>query len=85
VNECPECGVDLRKPTDIAARSVEWVDGELKELTESPEQFTLNQLKITQKAKGYKRGWLFYEMEKRFGTEVANRLVPKRIIPIWKM
>lgn len=59
--------------------------GRLKELVEMPfgaevHQFVEQQKRI-QKARGYKRGWLWHQVNNKFGEEIANALFPKREVP----
>lgn len=81
---CPECGPQEK---DKKPREYMHVDGKLKEITEeSFEQKVHNFIKDckkTAKNKGYKKGWVFYQLVDKYGPEVANKFMPKRNVPDW--
>jgi len=78
--ECPLCGTKKPDHTKI----LDPKSGQLKEMKSIPPEIEfLGKLKQIQKAKGYKRGWLYHRMIDEFGKQVADKLVPKRTIPWW--
>ena len=78
---CPECGHVMDKPRKWTSK-----DGELVEL--KPEQldpvkkFIEDRKKIA-KDRGYKKGWVYYQVKEKFGEEIANIYFPKRFVPSW--
>lgn len=82
---CISCGNEF--PIDATSRAPAEVDGELREISvDTPEvraHARFQELKRIQKARGYKRGWLYHQVRHEFGDDVAQRLVPKRNVPDW--
>jgi superfamily II DNA or RNA helicase len=86
VGHCPKCrleGVE-NVGTEIKLEK----EGRLRELKElSPEEEYLiglrREMALSRKADGskYKRGWLWYRMKDKFSEEVANKWVPRRVVP----
>lgn len=78
---CPTCG-----PRPKAERIIEVEDDELKEISESMPfaaevvQF-VKRCKDMAKKKGFKRGWVYYQVRDKYGQEVADELFPKRQQP----
>lgn len=83
---CPECG-PLDSDVDRSTREILVVEGELKEIVGLPETIIISRrfaaLKKQAKENGYKRGWIYYRMVQEFSSEVANRVMPKRVVPPW--
>lgn len=79
------CGYEV--PLAERERKVLEVEGDLAEITELPfeaqVQREIEKLKKERKAKGYKRGWVFYRLVDMYGQEVAERFMPKRKVPAW--
>ena len=77
---CSECGYEF---TD-ADRTPDHEDGELAEIEESAEEIQvksfIKETKRTQKAKGYKRGWIYFQICGKFGLEVTEKYMK---IPDW--
>lgn len=71
--QCPSCG----NVNETQFRTLSVKDGELTEIVKLTEDQKLirhvQELKKIRKQKGYKRGWLFYELKRTHGEEVANR------------
>lgn len=78
---CPYCGYKIDKAQE--ERELMHVDGSLEEFKIDPIIQRFNELKKIKTLKHYKRGWLFYQMSAEFGEEIANKFVPKRIVPSW--
>lgn len=79
---CPRCG----HPNRDAEKEVVQVDGELKLVTREDAHniriaARFAELKDIKRRKGYRRGWIWFQLNKEFGEEVANQLMPKREIP----
>ena len=84
---CPSCN-HKNTPKAGTKAEVEQVDGQLRRVkTESevidPVAKRIGELKETQKKKGYKRGWVFYQIAGEFGIDVAQKHMPQRTIPKW--
>jgi superfamily II DNA or RNA helicase len=79
---CPICG-PKEKIDGGSLRVIEHVEGELKELEADPVLQCITELKRIQKARGYKRGWVYFQLKEKFGEEIANKYIPKRIVPHW--
>lgn len=85
MEKCPQCGVEFK----TKMRIVDHMDGELTEITQLPKEVMLEleikrelaRLKGLQKERGYKRGWIFFQLKEKYGEEVAERYYPKRFIP----
>jgi hypothetical protein len=65
-----------------------YIDGELvkisiEEQTDIHIKIYMNDLKAQAKAKGYKKGWIYHRLKDKFGEEIANKYMPKRIVPDW--
>ena len=78
---CTSCG----NVNESKMRKLEVKDGELQEIVELTEDQKLiryvNDLKRQRKIKGYKRGWLFHELRRTHGEDIANRFYKK--VPSW--
>lgn len=82
VKVCPYCGNE--KETTL--RTINTVDGELKEIKPEdidPVEVFIKKMKEIQKARGYKRGWVYFQLVEKFGEETANKYMPKRFVPHW--
>lgn len=69
-SRCPNCGNE----NEVRFRKIEIKDGELKELR--PEDLVkrdIKALKAERKAKGYKRGWIYWAMVRKYGKEYADQ------------
>lgn len=81
---CPECDGQLRADP----KPPEEVDAELRELTDADRhhieilEFVKESKKI-QKARGYKSGWVYFQVVSRYGEDVAGQYVKKRVVPEW--
>lgn len=84
---CPMCGVPVNKEQIEKSRTLKRVDGELVEIIElTEEQKAIREMKLLKKErkrKGYAAGWVFYQMQARFGSEMTQKLMPKRVKPSW--
>ena len=85
---CPVCSHDNTPPADPIIKKDGHEDDELKELTEDQKldlrvKTRLKELKILQKAKGFKRGWVFFQLKAEYGEEKASQHVKKRVVPDW--
>jgi len=84
---CPMCGVSVSKEQIEKSRNLKRVDGELVEIVElTEEQKAIREMKLLKKErkrKGYAPGWVFYQMQARFGSEMTAKLMPKRVKPSW--
>jgi len=78
---CPMCGFIQTK--DASARELTVVDGTLEEFKADPARKRFEELKRIKKLKGHLRGWMWHRMREEFGEDVANKYVPKRVIPDW--
>lgn len=82
---CPECG-DVPENEDIKKRILEIKEGELTELKAVDEiKIFIGELKSTARRNGFKRGWVYYKVKEKYGLEIANFYLPKRILPPWVM
>jgi len=73
---CGFCGHEF-KAGDRASSE----DGELREIgsddIDVQVRSFIKESKRIQKARGYKRGWVYHEVKNRFGAELAERYIPK--------
>lgn len=79
---CPTCG----NQNESKARSWAVVDGNLKELKPEdldPVLIFIKDMKRIQKERGYKRGWVYYQVKEKFGDQIADAHFPKRQVPYW--
>jgi superfamily II DNA or RNA helicase len=80
-SKCPECG----NSNEQQMRKLNVKDGELIEVVELTEDQKLvkyvQELKRIRKAKGYKRGWLYWELKRVKGDVVAGRFFKRT--PEW--
>jgi DNA repair protein RadD len=84
---CPLCGEMFTASELKKARELKQVDGELveiKELTKDEQAMRdLREWKKERKAKGHRRGWLYWKCVTKYGPDMAARLIPKRNVPDW--
>lgn len=80
---CPECGSEKTK--EVKERDITHEDGELKAI--SPEvardieiRSFIAEKKDIVRRKGYKRGWVYHQVVKEYGEEVAAVYMPKRVL-----
>jgi DNA repair protein RadD len=81
--KCPYgCAPEL---TEEKERPTVEIAGKLVQLSEMPEALEVKQFvercKETQKKRGYKRGWVYYQVKDKFGEKIADELFPKRNVP----
>ena len=80
-SKCPECGNE----NEQQLRKLNVKDGELHEVVELTEDQKLvkyvQELKRQRKAKGYKRGWLYWELKRSHGEQIAGRFFKRT--PEW--
>jgi len=80
---CPSCGPQAKKPREYIVDE----SGRLsliQELTEEQEILRFIELKKQERReKGYKSGWLYYQVVNKYGEETAKKYVKKRIVPHW--
>ena len=79
---CPCCG------NANESKIRQWVvaDGNLKELKPEdldPVKLFINDMKRIRKEKGYKLGWVYFQVKDKFGDKIADQYLPKRIVPHW--
>jgi hypothetical protein len=71
--------------TEEKERPTVEIAGKLVQLSEMPEALEVKQFvercKETQKKRGYKRGWVYYQVKDKFGEKIADELFPKRNVP----
>lgn len=85
---CPECEHDNTPEADPIIKKEGEEEDELHELTEEQVldlkvKGRLKELKKLQKAKGFKRGWVYFTLKAEFGDELAEKFVKKRVVPDW--
>jgi DNA repair protein RadD len=81
---CPRCGLERKnKPKELMYIDGELVKISIEEQTDIHIKIYMNDLKAQAKAKGYKKGWIYYRLKDKFGEEIANKYMPKRIVPDW--
>ncbi|MBF0588673.1 MAG: DEAD/DEAH box helicase [Magnetococcales bacterium] len=82
-SQCPACGWK----SEVKSREVVHEDGELKAIEKPPLRphasqrqvmTTLENLRQTASAKGYKRGWIWYRLKATFGERAANEAMRSR-------
>ena len=56
---------------------------ELKPEDLDPVKIFIKDMKKIQKEKGYKRGWIYYQVRDKFGEAIAEQHFPKRYVPPW--
>lgn len=82
---CPCCGPQEANTQDREIKEIAHADGNLVEITDAPIEVQVKRfvdgLKKIQKAKGYKRGWIYYKVKDKFGEEIADIHFPKRELP----
>lgn len=98
IKVCPSCYAANRAGDSLCircgfafvadkSRAPEQVDGDLAEIgvdnVELRAHAEFQELKRIQKARGYKRGWLYFQLAAKYGEDVADRLVPRRNVPDW--
>jgi superfamily II DNA or RNA helicase len=80
-SKCPHCGND----NEHTLRKLNIKDGELHEIKELTEEQKLvkyvQELKRQRKLKGYKRGWIYWELKRTKGEEIAERFFKRT--PEW--
>lgn len=82
---CPSgCAAPLTKERDVTTVEIE---GKLVELSEMPMAAKLAQdierFKEIRKKRGYKKGWVYFQVKEKYGEEIANKFFPKRELPSW--
>lgn len=84
---CPLCGEKWTADELKKCRELKQIDGELveiKELTlEEKARRDVREWKKTAKKKGYKRGWTYFQCKSKYGEDLTNKLMPKRVVPDW--
>ena len=78
---CPECGA-VNEAKKIKTTGGELVEIGVDNLGIKVKSFIAAKKDVARR-KGYKRGWIYYELKKEFGQEIADRYMPKRIVPPW--
>jgi len=82
---CTICGHG--KSVHSRPREFMHIDGKLVEITDEPFEAKVNRFikekKKQAKDRGYKRGWVFYQLQDKFGPEIADKFMPKRVVPSW--
>lgn len=79
---CPSCG----NQNEAKARKFSVIDGNLKELKPEdldPIKKYIDNLKRLRKEKGYKQGWVYYQVKEKYGEVIAEKYFPKRFVPDW--
>jgi superfamily II DNA or RNA helicase len=76
---CPNCGFQVTRSPRSSEVTVE--DGELREIVPASGggkiiEFLANMNTIARR-KGYKKGWVYFQVKEEFGDETANRLFPQ--------
>lgn len=95
IKTCPVCYAALPAATRVCYCGHEFQvekrdnreDGELREITRDNldvevRSFIKEQKRI-RKAKGYKPGWVFFQVKNRYGAEIAEKYIPQRKAPDW--
>jgi len=81
---CPSCGWT---PRENEIREFNRVDGELVEIIKlTREQEAVRDMKLWKKEakeRGFKKGWAYFKIVTKYGSEMAETLMPKRILPPW--
>ena len=78
---CPVCG-PLEKPATEGESILVDENGELHEIKEGEMSFAdevvqfVKRMDDKRKKKGYKKGWLYYQVRDRYGEDVADELYP---------
>lgn len=82
---CEQC--QWSPPEIVRSAEIEVVGGVLEEIKEIPEAFEISQFVVEMKQiardRGYKRGWVYYQVKDKWGEEIANRLFKRRQVPAW--
>lgn len=84
---CPLCSAKFRVEEMARVRTLMRIDGELVEIKElTPRQQAERDVKLwkkERKAKGHKRGWIYYKLKAKWGEEMTELIMPKRVVPSW--
>lgn len=81
---CPECGFVF----SIGRSEMEQEDANLRELTDADRlnievlEF-IKEMKRKRKAMNYKAGWVYFTVKAKYGEQIANKYLPKRVVPSW--
>lgn len=83
-----DCGFKEEMDQDYSKeRKILNIEGSLVELEEMPFEAKVLQevesLKKQAKAKGYKRGWIYYKLVDKYGEDTAKRFFKQRVVPDW--
>lgn len=81
--QCPQCGhVNVKE--ERLPREIEQLRGKLKPLTKEQRiEIDVARLKKIRRERGYKRGWLYYQLKEKYGDAIADKYCPKRSVPPW--
>lgn len=78
---CPVCGSNSLAETK--PRKINQIDGDLVRLNNEDQlafeiRSFIMQKKDEARRKGYKKGWVFFQLKEKYGDEAANQYIPKR-------
>lgn len=81
---CPTCGAEL-PPTERKAARYE-KKHRLEELQKPAWEYYLDALIIKARAKGYKKGFIYYKIKEKYGEEIANQAWPRiKVLRKWEV
>jgi superfamily II DNA or RNA helicase len=84
---CPICNQTLNSEQLRKARELKRVDGDLVEIRElstlEKAAIKMRELKREAKLKGYKQRWAYYRLKDIYGEQIADTLMPLRVVPDW--
>lgn len=94
-SKCPGCGWEPKAvakesgggpavPTEVAGELVERSAEEIQK-ERRDQELARDAYRAEARAKGFEDGWVWYQLKKRFGAEIASRLTQDRLPPWQKM
>lgn len=84
---CPLCGEKWTPDELKKCRELRQINGELVEIKELTEREKIikdvAEWKKERKRKNYQRGWVYWKIVTKYGSEIAAEIMPRRIVPDW--
>jgi superfamily II DNA or RNA helicase len=82
---CPECNAALRvnSEREMIPEQVDGVLAEMIALHGNEFDAFIHRIKRLATLRGYKKGWMWYQVKDRYGEETANTMFPRRKLPPW--
>ena len=74
---CPHCGHDHTKSIEIERKTTEDKSYVMREIQATKKELKIDKLIATVKSRGYKIGWIYYQLEKFYGKPEAQQIWSK--------